>query len=143
VRAVDGVTLAIPSGPFGLALVGESGSGKTTIGRAVLHLVPAAGGQVRFEAPDKAARPEPVAYRRAAQIVFQTRTIARPAAAGQAIGEVLAAHRSCPRPGRQRAGELPAAYRPRAGRPDRTTVRRAAAAVAMPARCRCSHGCWC
>jgi len=43
VRAVDGVTLAIPSGPFGLALVGESGSGKTTIGRAVLHLVPAVG----------------------------------------------------------------------------------------------------
>src|SRR5712692_1686998 len=32
VRAVDGVSLEIRPGPFGLALVGESGSGKTTIG---------------------------------------------------------------------------------------------------------------
>lgn len=32
-----------------LALVGESGSGKTTLGRAILGLVPVAGGAVRFE----------------------------------------------------------------------------------------------
>jgi len=31
VRAVDGVSLAINRGPFGIALVGESGSGKTTV----------------------------------------------------------------------------------------------------------------
>ena len=34
VRAVDGVSLAIGRGPFGIALVGESGSGKTTVGHA-------------------------------------------------------------------------------------------------------------
>ena len=28
VRAVDGVDLSVPPGPFGLGLVGESGSGK-------------------------------------------------------------------------------------------------------------------
>ena len=35
VRAVDGVSLRLAAGPFGLGLVGESGSGKSTIGRAV------------------------------------------------------------------------------------------------------------
>ncbi len=49
VRAVDGVSLQLPPGPYGLALVGESGSGKTTIGRAALRLVTAVGGSIRFE----------------------------------------------------------------------------------------------
>src|SRR5581483_628735 len=43
VRAVDGVSLALPPGPFGLGLVGESGSGKTTLARAVMRLVPVSG----------------------------------------------------------------------------------------------------
>jgi ABC-type oligopeptide transport system ATPase subunit len=47
-RAVDGVSLRLAAGPFGLGLVGESGSGKSTIGRAVLRLVAAAGGHIRF-----------------------------------------------------------------------------------------------
>jgi len=38
VRAVDGVSLAVPAGRT-LALVGESGCGKTTVGKAILHLV--------------------------------------------------------------------------------------------------------
>ena len=49
VRAVDGVSLQLAPGPYGLALVGESGSGKTTIGRAALRLVNAVGGTIRFE----------------------------------------------------------------------------------------------
>ena len=49
VRAVDGVSLELASGPFGLGLVGESGSGKTTIGRAVLRLARISSGQIRFE----------------------------------------------------------------------------------------------
>ena len=111
VRAVDGVTLAIPSGPFGLALVGESGSGKTTIGRAVLHLVPAVGGQVRFEGADvtKMRGRKLRAYRRAAQIVFQDpdNSLDPRLRVGAAIGEVLAAHRIVPRgQAGQRAGEL-------------------------------------
>src|SRR5262249_46248435 len=111
VRAVDGVTLAIPSGPFGLALVGESGSGKTTIGRAVLHLVPAAGGQVRFEGADvtKLRGQKLRAYRRAAQIVFQDpdNSLDPRLRVGAAIGEVLAAHRIVPRgQAGQRTAEL-------------------------------------
>src|SRR4051794_16205082 len=52
VRALDGVSLELERGPFGMALVGESGSGKTTAGRAILRLVPAAGGTVRFDGQD-------------------------------------------------------------------------------------------
>src|SRR5919201_3572588 len=52
VRAVDGVSVAISRGPFGIALVGESGSGKTPIGRAILRLVPASSGQIRFDGQD-------------------------------------------------------------------------------------------
>ena len=48
VRAVDGVSLEIPSGQT-LALVGESGCGKTTVGKGILQLLPATGGSVKFE----------------------------------------------------------------------------------------------
>jgi ABC-type glutathione transport system ATPase component len=49
--AVDGVDLDIAAGET-LALVGESGSGKTTIGNAVLGVVPVAAGTVRFDGED-------------------------------------------------------------------------------------------
>jgi len=49
--AVDGVDLDIASGET-LALVGESGSGKTTIGNAVLGVVPVAAGAIRFDGED-------------------------------------------------------------------------------------------
>ncbi len=48
VKAVDDVTFSIRRGET-LGLVGESGCGKTTVGRTILRLVPATGGQVRFE----------------------------------------------------------------------------------------------
>ncbi|MGW8311309.1 MAG: dipeptide ABC transporter ATP-binding protein, partial [Thiogranum sp.] len=47
VRAVDGVSLEIPSGQT-LALVGESGCGKTTVGKAILQLPRPTHGSVRF-----------------------------------------------------------------------------------------------
>ena len=47
VKAVDGVSLALPRGRT-LALVGESGCGKTTVGKAVLQLIPPSGGRVRL-----------------------------------------------------------------------------------------------
>lgn len=47
VKAVDGVSLSIPPGRT-LALVGESGCGKTTLGKALLRLIPATAGSVRF-----------------------------------------------------------------------------------------------
>jgi oligopeptide/dipeptide ABC transporter ATP-binding protein len=97
VRAVDGVSFTLSPGPFGIALVGESGSGKTTVGKAILRLVRAAGGSVEFEGSDVlglrgAALRE---YRRAAQIVFQDadNSLDPRMKVGQTLGEVLAAHR--------------------------------------------------
>ncbi len=101
VRAVDGVSLDIAPGPFGLGLVGESGSGKTTVGRAVLRLVPAAAGQIRFDGSDVAAlRGRALRdYRRAVQIVFQDpdNTLDPRMRIGPAIAEALAAHQMAPR----------------------------------------------
>ncbi len=45
VRAVDGVSLELARGRT-LALVGESGCGKTTVGKAILQLLPATAGRV-------------------------------------------------------------------------------------------------
>jgi peptide/nickel transport system ATP-binding protein len=47
VKAVDGVSLDIPQGRT-LALVGESGCGKTTLGKALLQLIPPTAGSVQF-----------------------------------------------------------------------------------------------
>jgi len=106
VRAVDGVSLDVAPGPFGLGLVGESGSGKTTIGRAVLRLVPAAAGQIRFDGADVAELRgrELRDYRRAVQIVFQDpdNTLDPRMRVGPAIAEALAAHGIVPR---REAGE--------------------------------------
>src|SRR2546421_692705 len=91
VRAVDGVSLAISRGPFGIALVGESGSGKTTVGRAILRLgaPPRRGGAVGGGG-GRGLRD----YRRAAQIVFQDaeNSLAPRMRIGATIGEVLIAH---------------------------------------------------
>jgi oligopeptide/dipeptide ABC transporter ATP-binding protein len=101
VRAVDGVSLDIAVGPFGLGLVGESGSGKTTIGRAVLRLVPAAAGQILFEGADVGALGGRALkdYRRAVQIVFQDpdNSLDPRMRVGAAISEALTAHRIVPR----------------------------------------------
>jgi ABC-type oligopeptide transport system ATPase subunit len=67
VRAVDGVTFAIPEGEC-VGLVGESGCGKTTLGRTILHLIEPTAGEIRFNG-------KPVTdlrtFRRQAQMIFQ------------------------------------------------------------------------
>ena len=72
VKAVDGVSLEIPQGRT-LALVGESGCGKTTLGKALLQLIPPTAGSVQFagrELTGLAAR-ELRTRRAAMQMVFQ------------------------------------------------------------------------
>jgi peptide/nickel transport system ATP-binding protein len=72
VRAVDGVSFEIPEGRT-LGLVGESGCGKTTVGKGILRLVAAAGGEVLFEGSDllRLDRAALRARRRHLQIIFQ------------------------------------------------------------------------
>ncbi|MDA8092518.1 MAG: dipeptide ABC transporter ATP-binding protein [Betaproteobacteria bacterium] len=72
VKAVDGVSFQIQSGRT-LALVGESGCGKTTVGKAILRLIRATSGEVRFQGtsilrlPEARLRP----LRTDLQIIFQ------------------------------------------------------------------------
>jgi peptide/nickel transport system ATP-binding protein len=70
--AVDSVSFDIRPGET-LGLVGESGSGKSTIGRAILRLVPATSGTIEFAGQDVTAMggTTPLTYRRAVQAVFQ------------------------------------------------------------------------
>ncbi len=71
-RAVEGVSFSVRRGAT-LGIVGESGSGKSSIARALLRLVPAAGGQARFGGSDLLALGGTAlrAARRELQMIFQ------------------------------------------------------------------------
>ncbi len=68
VKAVDGVSLSIPKGRT-LALVGESGCGKTTLGKALLQLIPPTAGSVQFDGRELIGVPR--GKRASMQMVFQ------------------------------------------------------------------------
>jgi oligopeptide/dipeptide ABC transporter ATP-binding protein len=72
VHAVNDVTLSIPEGET-VGLVGESGCGKTTMSRAIMRLIDATDGAIRFGGQDvtHAGRKEMEPLRRQMQMVFQ------------------------------------------------------------------------
>lgn len=72
VKAVDGVSFDIAPGET-LGLVGESGCGKTTVGRAILRLIDATAGAVRFRDTDvfSLKKKQLRALRRHMQLIFQ------------------------------------------------------------------------
>lgn len=95
VRAVDGVGFAVPAGCT-VGLLGESGSGKTTIGRAIVKLIQATSGEIRWKGRDilpldeKSFRP----LRRSIQYVFQDPfgSLNPRMTVGEIIGEALEIH---------------------------------------------------
>jgi oligopeptide/dipeptide ABC transporter ATP-binding protein len=72
VHAVNDVTLSIAEGET-VGLVGESGCGKTTMSRAIMRLIDATDGTLRFRGQDvtKAGRKQMEPLRREMQMVFQ------------------------------------------------------------------------
>jgi oligopeptide/dipeptide ABC transporter ATP-binding protein len=72
VRAVDGISFAIPPGKT-LGVVGESGCGKTTTAKLVLRLEAPTAGAIRFEGRDLEALGGATLrdYRKSVQAVFQ------------------------------------------------------------------------
>ena len=120
VRAVDGVSLTIAPGRV-LGLVGESGSGKTTVGRAVVGLVPATSGGIDVFGTDlRTASPHTLRdLRRRFGFVFQdpAASLNPRASVGACIAEPLSVHKVGTDASRHKrvaelleAVELPAAF---------------------------------
>jgi peptide/nickel transport system ATP-binding protein len=96
VTAVDGVSLSVPDGPYGVGLVGESGSGKTTLARAILGITAVDAGELVVQGQDvtRLRGGDARRFRRAIQVVLQDSdgSLSPRMRVGDAISEVLAAH---------------------------------------------------
>ncbi len=71
-KAVDGVSFEIRAGET-LGVVGESGCGKSTLARAILNLIPATAGSIRWMGHEMngASKREGLAVRKDVQMIFQ------------------------------------------------------------------------
>ncbi|MCC6488809.1 MAG: ATP-binding cassette domain-containing protein [Candidatus Hydrogenedentes bacterium] len=102
VKAVDGVTLRVPTGEV-LGLVGESGCGKSTLARTILRLAPITRGRVVFEgkALGDLTRQQLRAARTRMQMVFQDpyASLNPRMTVYDAVAEPLLVHRIVPRSG--------------------------------------------
>jgi ABC-type oligopeptide transport system ATPase subunit len=115
VKAVDGVSFELAKGTT-MGLVGESGSGKSTVGRAILGLIPATSGSCEFEGSPVLRTPgNPLTQKqrrvlcRRMQIIFQdpAGSLNPRLRVGDAIAEPMLAHALCePRLLRERVLEL-------------------------------------
>ena len=72
VHAVDGISFSLAEGQT-LGVVGESGCGKTTLGLAILKLIPLTSGRVSYQGQDLSALSDRQMrrFRREMQIIFQ------------------------------------------------------------------------
>lgn len=94
-KAVDGISFEILEGET-LGVVGESGCGKTTLGRAMLRLLPATKGQILYRGTDlaKLSGVEMKRLRKEIQVVFQDpfASLNPRITVGEAIREAMAVH---------------------------------------------------
>jgi oligopeptide/dipeptide ABC transporter ATP-binding protein len=95
VRAVDGVSVSLAPGEV-LGVVGESGSGKSTLGRALLGLVRATSGSIRYRGRELVGLPESKLrpLRRDLQMVFQDphASLNPSMTVGRSVGDALRIH---------------------------------------------------
>jgi oligopeptide/dipeptide ABC transporter ATP-binding protein len=105
--AVDGVDLVLERGDS-IGIVGESGCGKSTLARALIGLVPLAGGSIAFDGALLDDRRDRATMRRI-QMVFQdpSSSLNPSRTVEQTLTELLRVHRMVPSDRvRSRAGEL-------------------------------------
>ena len=99
-KAVDDVSFKIEKGTT-LGIVGESGCGKTTLGRTILRLQPATGGEIYFDGKDinKLKTAEMNALRPQMQIIFQDpySSLSPRMPVGEIIGEAVLHHNIVPK----------------------------------------------
>ena len=97
-HAVDDVSFSIEKGTT-LGLVGESGCGKTTVGRTILRLYEADGGQILYEGKDIAHIPisSDKTYTKKIQMVFQDpyASLDPRSTIADIIGEGIEVHKLC------------------------------------------------